>query len=436
MPFSKTFALLVFAGIIPILAGAFTGGLIYFFSVYNIFLAVLLVLDFIITPGPRHLEVSRVCDEKLSLGTDNEVYLRLRNNSKYFLNVELIDEVPSYFIIKNHVVKINSVPHDDTEGKYYVNPQKRGEFTFGSVHMRYKGILKLCSKKAKFNIENKYKVYPNLKDLRRYSLAALKKSQLMQGIKKTKGYAIGTEFESLREYSVGDDYRKINWMATSRSNKIIVNSYEPERNQQIFIMIDSSRVMNSEIEYIKKLDYAINSSFLLADFVIKKGDNAGLLVFDSKVRRFIKPGKGMAHFQLIAENLYNVEENFVTADYKGALLYLNENHKRRSLICVFTELFNKEEALGLVSSLKGAARNHIPLVVTIRDLRIYEMVKSGLKEQNDVYIKSAAIKMVEEREKIKKVFDESGIALLDIEPDKLSIEVLNKYLVMKLSLQI
>lgn len=436
MPFSKTFALLVFAGIIPIIAGTFTGGLIYIFLFYNILLIILLTVDLILTPGPKLLEVSRECDEKFSLGADNEVYLRFRNNSRHFLNVELVDEVPAYFSIKNHVVKINSVPNDEIAGKYIVNPQKRGEFTFGSVHIRYKGLLKLCSKKARFDISNNYKVYPNLKDLRRYSLAALKKSQLIQGVRKTKGFAMGTEFESLREYSEGDDYRKINWMATSRTNKIIVNSYEPEKNQQIFIMVDSSRVMNSEIEYIKKLDYAINSSFLLADFVIKKGDNAGLLVFDSKVRRFIKPGKGMAHFQLIAENLYNVEENFVTADYQGALLYLNENHKRRSLICIFTELFNKDEALALVVALKGAARNHIPLVITIKDLRIYEMMKADLKEQNDVYLKSAAIKMVEEREKIKKVFVEAGIALIDIEPDKLSIEVMNKYLMMKSSLQI
>ena len=234
-------------------------------------------------------------------------------------------------------------------------PQKRGEYTFGKIHIRYNGVLRLCSKKGVYDITKSYKVYPNIKDLSRYGLAAIKKSQLIQGIKKFKAYGTGTEFESLKEYAEGDDYRKINWLASARSNKLIVNTYEPEKNQQVMIMLDSSRVMNSEINYIKKLDYSINAAFLLADVVIKKGDNVGVMVFDSQVKRYIKPGKGLGHFQLLAENLYNVEENFVSADYKGALTYLNQNQNRRCLICIFTELFSVDEALTLSSALKNIA---------------------------------------------------------------------------------
>ncbi|MCR4435546.1 MAG: DUF58 domain-containing protein [Clostridiales bacterium] len=436
MPFSRLFVILVLAGVVPVLAAGMLGAAFYAFILYNGILILLLAVDWIITPGGKAFEVLRECDEKLSLGCDNKIVIKVRNNSDYSFNLELRDTVPLFFKVNNSTVKIKAIPHHEIDGRYSVIPEKRGEFIFGNVYCRYAGLLSLCRKRAEFELEHTCKVYPNLKDMRRFRLAALKKSQLLYGVKKTKAYGEGTEFESLREYSQGDDYRKINWMATARANKPIVNTYTPEKNQQVFILLDSSRVMNSEINSIKKLDYSINSSFLLAEVAVKNGDNTGLMVFDSDVRRFIKPGKGMGHFRLIAENLYNVEENLVTADYKGALVYLNQRQKRRSLLCIFTELFNAEEALRLAEALKSLARHHLPLVITIKDMRLYELAEKELKEAEDIFLKAAALKLLEEREKIAGIFRKSGIPSMDVPPDKLSIEVVNKYLTMKSTLQL
>ncbi|WP_010249900.1 DUF58 domain-containing protein [Acetivibrio cellulolyticus] len=436
MPFSMRFVGLLTLGIIPVIIASFVGLEFYAFLAYNIIMFSLLIIDFRATPGKKLLEVERICYEKLSMGVENEIGINIRNNSGYSLEIEALDEVPAYMKTKNAVVSVRVSPHYEVCGKYYVIPEKRGEFTFGKIHIRYSGIMGLCMKNGSFDLENNYKVYPNLKDLSKYGLAAIKKSQLIHGIKKNKSFGTGTEFESLREYSEGDDYRKINWMATARSNKFIVNTYEHEKNQQVMIMLDSSRVMNSEINYIKKLDYSINAAFLLADVAIKKGDNAGVMVFDSTVKRFIKPGKGTGQFQLIAENLYNVEENFVSADYMGALTYLNQNHKRRSLLCIFTELFNADEAFQLATALKSLAKHHLPLVVTIKDMRLYDYAEGDVDDTKGFFTKVASMKMIREREKIQKIFNDSSIAVVDVPPDKLSIEVVNKYLNMKSMMQI
>ncbi|MCX7708813.1 MAG: DUF58 domain-containing protein [Clostridia bacterium] len=436
MPFSRRFAGLVLLGVIPVALAALIHGALNAFIVYNIILFLLLIQDYIITPKPKELEITRVCEEKFSLGAENEVRISVRNTSSRLLKLDIKDEIPSYFREVKPALRLQAVPYESSVTSYFVMPEKRGEYTFGNVHVKYNGVLGLCSKSGKFDLTKNYKVYPNIKDLRKYTLSALKKSQLLMGVKKVKSFGIGNEFESLREYSEGDDYRKINWSATARADKLIVNTYEPEKNQQVFILLDASRVMNSEINYIKKLDYSINSAFLLADFALKKGDNVGLLVFDNTVKRFVKPRKGMAQFQLIAENLYNVEENFVTADYNNALVYLNQNHKRRSLLCIFTELFNAEEALHLASALKSVARQHIPLIITVTDPRIEEKVNGSIREFEDVFTKAASIKLLEEREKIRNIFSQARIACLEVAPDKLSIEVLNRYLQMKAMLQI
>jgi uncharacterized protein (DUF58 family) len=267
------------------------------------------------------------------------------------------------------------------------------------------------------------------------NLQTIKKANLIDGMKKNKFYGIGTEFETLREYSTGDDYRKINWMATARRNKYIVNTYEPEKNQQVYILLDSSRVMNSEINNIKKLDYSINSSLLLADIALKKGDKTGLMVFDSQIRRFVNPGKGTGHFNLLANNLYNVTENIVTADYNNALVYLCNKQKRRTLLCIFTEIFNIDEAKSLVKALSTYARRHVPLLITIKDMRLYENVHAKISEENDIYIKGAALKLIDDREKIMKIFNQAGIATIDVPPDKLSVEVVNKYMTMKATMK-
>lgn len=436
MPFTDRFALLILMGIIPVILASFIDAGIIAFIIYNAVIILLFLQDYRLTPKPVQLEVERICDEKFSMGAENEVILRLRNNSNYKLTVEMKDEIPAYFVELTTKIQFSAIPHQFTEAVYVVKPEKRGEFSFGTVHLRYKGVWGLCSRSGKFDLKKSYKVYPNIKDLRRYTLSALKKCQLQQGVKKIKSYGTGTEFESLREYSEGDDYRKINWLATARSDKLIVNTYENERNQQIFILLDASRVMNSEINYIKKLDYAVNSAFLLSDFAIKKGDNVGLMVFDDAVTRFIKPGKGMVQFQLIADNLYNVEEKFVTADFENALVYLNNQQKRRSLLCIFTELFNADEAVRLVKTLKSLAKNHIPLVITIKDTRLEEIAEKNVNELEDLFNKTASIKISEERAKAAQILSSAGIPAVDVAPDKLSIEVLNKYLQMKATMQI
>jgi uncharacterized protein (DUF58 family) len=436
MPFSKTFAGFIILGIIPIVLSAFFGLALYIFILYNLILLGLLIVDFIITPGTNMLEIRRECDRKLSMGGENTIKILVRNNGSHVINIEARDEVPSYMEVVGGTLNIKAVPHFENSGTYMVVPQKRGEYTFGDIHIRYRGILKLCVKYGRFEALESLKVFPNLKDLKRYSFASLRKNLVLIGNKKMKTYGLGTEFESLREYSEGDDYRKVNWLATARSSKLIVNNYEPERNQQVYIMLDSSRVMNTEINYIKKLDYAINSAFLLAEIAGKKGDNIGLLVFDKDVKRFVKSGKGMAHFSTIADNLYNVEENFVTADYDNALFYLGKHQRRRSLLCIFTDLFNSQEALSLVKALKISGRNHIPLVITIKDMRVYDMAVNKINKVTDIYDKCAAVKEIDEREKIQRIFKSAGIASIDIPPDKLSMEVVNKYLNMKAMMQL
>lgn len=435
MAVSKLFTLLVALGVLPILAGQLIDGEIYIFFIYNLLLLSLLIVDFIMTPKKNSFEISRELEEKLSLGAENPIIIKTYNKSKYNLKAAFADEIPDSFHVEQKKLSMELKPFGETKGKYQVVPVKRGEYELGTLYMKYRSVLGLHYRVYRFPLHQRCKVYPNIKDLRRFSLSGIKKTE-QSGLKYAKGFNLGTEFESLREYSQGDDYRKINWNASARVNKLIVNEFQPEKNQTIFILIDSSRVMNSEINHIKKLDYAINSAFVLSEIALKKEDNIGLLIFDREIRRYVKPGKGTAHFKLLADTMYSIQENMVTSDYENALKYMNKQYGRRSLLCIFTELFNQEEALQIIKAVRGIAHKHVPLIISIRDTRLNEMTETQLKSTEDVYLKAAAMSILNEREKVKKAFQRSGIHCIDVPPDRLSLEVVNTYLEMKAKLLI
>jgi len=433
MPIGKNFYIAAFAGVLIVLLAGIAGAAEAVFYLYNIILVSLWAFDMYYTPKPRMLEISRHLETKLSLAAENQVKILVRNTSDHPLKVYVTDDVPFHFKHDLPMKPQLISPHSTAEFVYNITPLKRGEFTFDKIHVRYPGLLGFCRKKISISTAEKYKVYPNMKALSQYNISSLNKNLFIQGLRKIRTTSSTGEFESLREYNTSDDFRKINWKATARKNSLIVNTYQPEKNQHIFIFIDSSRVMNTEINNIKKLDYAINSAFLLTDYIIKGGDNVGLLVFDHRVRRYLKPGKGPAQFDLMAENLYNIEAPECSASYEEAIDFFNTKQKRRSLIFIFTELFNADEALRFAKAVRARLSKHLVFAITIKDPRIEEM--AGMKASNtrDMFLKSAAVKTLQERKKIKSVLTSAGILNTDVSPDKLSLEVVGRYLDIKRS---
>lgn len=444
MPIGKRFIYSILFGTLLILVGYLFNISVEVFIAYNLILFSVFVLDLLITPSKNDFEVNRICEEKFSLGCENKVSIKVRNNSRHKVNLILKDDIPNFFIYKivkenefildeNRILENTVMPNEEGVFEYFLIPEKRGEFKFGNINIKFSGVIGLCQKQFKFDSSFIYKVYPNLKDLSKHTLANVKKNLILSGNKKIKSFYGGNEFESLSEYSYGDDFRKINWTATARNNRLIVNLYQPEKNQDVYIMVDCSRGMNSEINYIKKLDYSLNASTLLADLVLKNDDRIGLLVFDNKIRKFVKAGKGIGQFNLLIENMYNVSENLVSSSYWDAFLYFNKNQHKRSLICLFTQLDNVEETKHLLKSIKAYLNNHKILIISIKDLRIYESLDKPLNNEEDIYIKSSSIKLIDEERKIENLLRHSGVELINIPPDKLSLEVVNQYLIMKAS---
>jgi len=428
---SKRFIFLVILGVIPAALSLIPGVGVYALLAYNFLLVILLAVDIHLSPKPQDFTVRREMEKTLSLSAWNRIDLYIENPSDYRFKAKLRDSVPESFKVDSEVVEFIINPGETTGIHYKVKPTKRGEFVFPDLYISITGVLGLCVLSKTIDITDRVKVYPNLKDLRNSHLLIVNKKRLLSGLKKVRGLGVGTEFESIREYNPGDDFRHINWNVTARTGHLYTNHYEPERNQYVYLMMDTSRVMNEEINEITKLDYAVNAAFILAETAINYGDNIGLISFDSEINRIVHAGKGTGHFLRLAESLYNIQATETYADYQKAFSTLQKEQNRQSLVLLFTDPFNFEHAMDIVKSWKACATKHKVMVLSIKNPALYYEAGKKITINEDIFTKSAALKLLDDRQRTFSVLEKSGIHSMESEPDRFVLESVNRYIAMK-----
>jgi len=209
----------------------------------------------------------------------------------------------------------------------------------------------------------------------------------------------------------------------------MVNQYQLERDQPVYIMLDIGRPMSYSVNGFKKLDYAINAALVLSDIVNQQGDKAGLLVFDSKVQSHISPGQGALHRNLLMETLYNVADNRQTADYEGAFQTLCEKQKRRSLVFIFTDFEILEEAEELLMHIAILKRRHMPIVVFMENEPLRAMTNApDSRRAYDKMLKQTATEFYEERKKILRKLNIMGIPSVESKAEHFTVSAVNRYL--------
>ena len=429
----RRFIILILLGIIPAALALVPGIGPYALLAYDALLFILLAVDFSLTPSPVSFEIKRVMDQKLSLSVWNQIDLVIENPTPHPIRVQVRDGIPDSFGTEDEVLRFEMAGREQKTVSYRVKPIKRGEYRFPDLHLRITGVLGLCVRSKTIPVSDTIKVFPNLKDMRNHHLLMVQKRRLLTGFQKIRQLGVGTEFESIREYSDGDDYRHINWTVTAREGRLYVNRYEPERNQYVYILMDTSRVMHEEIQEITRLDYAVNAAFIVAETAMNHGDNIGLMAFDSDIRRMVKPAKGTVHFQRLAESLYNVDISETSADYEKAFSTLQKVQNRRCLILLFTDPYNFEHAREITSAWRSYAPRHKVVVLSIKNPVLVAEADKKVKQAEDVFTKSAAIKLLEDRKRTFSILEMSGIPAMESNPEEFTLDAVNRYISLKAS---
>jgi uncharacterized protein (DUF58 family) len=416
----------------PIIAlGTWASALEWVAGLYGLVVLGLFGLDWRLADKVSRFEVTRRHDTKLSLGAKNPIHLSVRNRSRQLATFWLRDEPPDAFMIDARILTCTVRARRTWHGVYWVRPLRRGDYQFGNLNLRWRGPLGLIVRQARIEAGGTVKVYPNLLDVQRYDLL-LRRNRLQElGLRHTRMFGQGTEFERLREYLPDDDFRRINWKATARRHRPITIEYQTERSQNIVAVLDIGRMMQSPVAQIAKLDYVINAVLFLVYVATGKGDKVGLMTFADEVAQFISPRQGRGQFYRMLELLYAVEAQPVEPNYRRALSYLALKQRKRALIVIFTDLSGGMSMQSLVSHVSVLARRSLPLVVTISDPDIHATTQQRPYDSLTVYQRAVAAQLLDERRVALENLQRQGVLTLDVPANQLSMAVINRYLELK-----
>jgi len=377
------------------------------------------------------IEASRIAPEKLSNGDENPIGIDIKNYYTFPIGVKIIDEIPEQFQVRNFEIsrKVKASSQDDIQ--YYLRPTERGEYIFGNLNVYASSPLRLISRRFTFNKNQMVPTYPSYIQLRKYDLMAFSNNLFQYGVKKIRRIGHTMEFEQIKEYVQGDDIRTLNWKATAKKNSLMVNQFQDEKSQSIYMAIDKGRVMKMPFNGLSLLDYAINATLVLSNVILKKQDKAGMFAFSKKVENRVVAEKRSSQMQQILESLYNIKTDFFESDYSRLYADIKKNINQRSLIILYTNFETLDGLHRQLPYLKGIAKSHLLVVVFFQNTELNEIINSKAVTIQEVYDKAIAEKFAFEKRLIVNELKKYGIYSVLTQPENLTLDTINKYLEIK-----
>lgn len=425
----------------PALALAGAGAVLLYFCPYpavmiafNLALLLALALDFALLPPPGDIDVQRHIDAILAVSETAEVVVevRVRGKGGKGLRLQGKDEPPDHFSAAPRLLFLEEQGGQKYCASYRAVPERRGDFSFGRFNLRCRGSLGLVIRQYAFSAEcASIKVYPRLSLLSRRELFAPASALIQPGLRSSRLVSMGTEFECLREYVPDDDYRQINWKASARSRKLISNQYQVEKSQNLLLVFEAGRMMLTETGSLNKLDHALHAGLQLGYAALLSGDRVGAMSFARSIGAYLPPESRAGQIRKIAGALYPLQPQRVEPDYGGAFSYLAHRQKKRSLICVFTDLVDSRASAELIESAVALGKRHLLLFTLVGDNYLPAVAAAEIRRTGDVYRKAVAEQYLLEREQGIAFLRNRGVEVLELPPGADPAQLVGRYLAIK-----
>lgn len=438
MKFLRSFYInLRFFGALAILVVLFVLG--FFWPVFLVFgkvglmaVGALFVLDVVLLYSVRDgLRAVRDMADRLSNGDENEIRLYVRNRYPIPLTLMLIDEIPHQFQVRDANYRFRLTSGKETIVRYMLRPVRRGEYGFGAINLFGNTLIGFVARRYRFDQGQTVPVYPSYIQMRKYELMAHSNRLSELGIKKVRRIGHTMEFDQIREYVVGDDYRLVNWKATARRGHLMVNQYQDERSQRVYSIIDKGRTMKMPFERMTLLDYAINASLVLSSIAVYKQDRAGLATFSKRVETVLPAERTRMQMHKIVEMLYNQETDFPESDFEHLYTVIRRGITTRSLLFLFTNFETLSALQRQLPYLRRIAKLHLLVVVFFENTELHDLLASRPETTEEVTIKTIGEQFAWEKRQIVKELERHGILSIYTPPEGLTANTVNKYLEIK-----
>ncbi|MBL4752931.1 MAG: DUF58 domain-containing protein [Flavobacteriales bacterium] len=393
----------------------------------------MIVLDIIVLYlGKGQVTCERTLPEKLSNGDDNNVFLVVTNQYPFQVRMKVLEELPEQFQVRDKTFTIDLAPGERTVITYIVRPSERGEYHFGKTNLYASTMVGLIERRVAAGEDTMVPVYPGFLQMRKYEFLAISNRSMEFGIKRMRRVGHSYEFDQIRKYVQGDDIRSVNWKATARSADLMVNQYQDERAQNVYVILNVGRVMKMPFKGLTLLDHAVNSALIMLNVALNKDDKAGLITFSNKIHASLTASNKHAQLNAILETLYNVKTDFAEADYESMYYNLTKTVKQRSLLLMYVNFESMFSLQRELTYLKRLARKHLVVVIFFKNTELYNLTEKQAVDTEGIYIRTIASKFMYEKELIAKELERFGIQSILTTPENLTVDAINKYLELKM----
>lgn len=395
-------------------------------------LVLLVLADLFLLYGKRTgLSAERRTYERWSNGDVNPVTLLLKSEYGTDMHLRVLDELPVQFQKRDLVFTGLIAAYGRQTFEYTVRPVKRGVYSYGDIQAYVSSALGLVERRFSLAAAQEVAVYPSYLQLRTYELLAISDRLTLAGIKRVRRVAQHAEFERIKDYVSGDDRRTVNWKATARRGKLMVNQYQDERAQQVYALIDSGRVMKMPFEGLSLLDHAINAALVISSIAMRKEDKAGLITFSNTVHDNLAASRQRGHMQKILQVLYAQGTDHRETDMEALFSTVRRSIHQRSLLLLFTNYESVNALKRQLPYLQRLARQHLVVPIFFLNTELDADLQQRPANTEELYIHTLTERAVHEKRLIARELERHGLPAILCRPQDLTVSVINRYLQIK-----
>ena len=401
------------------------------FLVVNAVLLAVALADWALATRPADIELTRELPDVIVLGRSDQVLWEVRNRTGRRQRVAFADELAPSLGAGARRARVTVPAHGSADVTTTLHPSRRGRFEPTALTVRVEGPLGLAARQATRRLPSVLRVYPPFRSRDEAELRIDKARILEVGLRSAQGLGGGTDFDRLREYSVDDEFRRIDWAATARAGKTIVRTYRAERNQTVICLLDNGRIMAGRVDDVPRVEHAMDAVMMLTVVATRLGDRAGLVVFDRDVRAVVAPSHGRNQLGRVTEAMYELTPALAESDYRGAFSSTLAHFRRRAMLVVLTDLVEQAVGETLLPALPLVARNHLVVVAAVQDPDVVRWANTTPTDAASAYRKAAAVAALEERSRTTARLRGVGATVVDAPPGALATRLADAYLDVK-----
>ncbi len=423
--------MLLFVGFVWIAPAWREPRFLYALALWDVLVFILWAWDLGRMARPEQLELRRVWGEPLGLAKRMPVTLELHNFSSATVSAKVSDETPETFRRDLPTLEMSAPAKGMRSASYSIEPRSRGDARFGDVWLRYQNPLGLAERWVRARLPQSVRVYPNIEEAQKMRIYLIRSRQieLEKRLKRQRGH--GREFESLRDYRDGDEFRDICWSVTARRGKLITKVHQIERSQTIWLVLDAGRLLRARVDRLTKLDYTISAALSLAQVAFYSGDRVALLAYGRKPQQRVGPGRGVPHLRVLMESMAQVRAEAYEADHLLAAENLLSQQSRRSLIVWLTDLAETAATPEVIECAAKMATRHLVLLGIIGQPELRRVVAAGPENASEMYRYIAALEVVQRRDLLLRRLRQQGALTLEVDASRMSTALVNRYLEVK-----